>query len=86
MMLREQIAAMVLACLLALFIAICLLLQSGCMSSRGVEEMNFSIPAVFQFEMEFNDEQSTALDVGAPLGFDGLPLLAPAKDNVVPVE
>lgn len=84
-MMREQIAAILLACLLALFIGTCLLL-SGCMSSRGVEEMNFSIPAVFQFEMEFNDEQSTALDVGAPLGFDGLPLLAPPKDVVVPEE
>tara|TARA_Y100000593_G_scaffold33336_1_gene65573 strand:- start:1614 stop:1871 length:258 start_codon:yes stop_codon:yes gene_type:complete len=81
---REQIAAMFMATLLAVFLAALVLLQMGCMASRGVEEMSVSVPAVFQFEMEFNDEQPTSMNVGPSAWWQAL--LHEPELPVVPVE
>lgn len=81
---REQIAAMLLATLLAAFIGILVIFQMGCMSSRGVEEMSIGVPAVFQFEMEFNDEQPTSISVGPGTWWQGL--LHEPELPVIPVE
>lgn len=79
---REQIAAMIMACLLALFMGALLILQSGCMSSKGVEEMSIAVPALFQFEMEFNDETQTSLSVGPATWWEAL--LQTPEDQVIP--
>lgn len=81
---REQLAAIAMACLLAIFIAICLLLQTGCMSSRGVDEMSVSVPALFQFDMEFHEEEPTSLSIGPSTWWEAL-LQAP-ESVVVPAE
>lgn len=82
---KSQIGGIIMA-----FVTFCVimlvLLLSGCVSTRGIEEISFGIPMVLMLELEYNDEAETSLDVGLDLGFDGLPLLAPATQEVVPVE
>jgi len=86
MMIREQLAAISLATLTAFLIMLILLFNSGCVSTRGIEEISFGIPTLLMLELEYNEESDTSLDVGINLGFDGLPLRAPAIQEVVPVE
>ena len=72
--------------LVTFFVIMLMLLLSGCVSTKGIEEISFGIPMVLMLELEYNDEAETSLDVGLDLGFDGLPLRAPATQEVVPVE
>jgi len=62
------------------------LLLTGCVSTRGIEEISFGIPTLLMLELEYNEEADTSLDVGLPLGFDGLPLTAAPVEQIVPVE
>jgi hypothetical protein len=86
MIFKGQLAAISLATLTAFLIMLIMLLSSGCVSTKGIEEISFGIPLVLMMELEYNDEADTSLNIGLPLGFDGLPLLAPANEEVVPVE
>lgn len=81
---REALAAIGMACLLALALSALVILQFGCMSSRGVEEMSVAVPALFQFDMEFQDDAPTSLSVGPATWWESL--LETPENLVVPVD
>jgi uncharacterized protein YegL len=60
-------------------IMLLVLIFSGCMHGRNVKELNIAIPALFQYEMEFNEDRETALDVSA-IPLDALPV-----EEIVPI-
>ena len=81
---REALAAIGMACLLALALSALVILQFGCMSSKGVDEMSVSVPALFQFDMEFHEETPTSLSIGPSTWWESL--LETPESLVVPVK
>ena len=81
---KEALAAIAMACFIALLLSALVLLQFGCMSSKGVDEMSVSVPALFQFDMEFHEEEPTSLSIGPSTWWEAL--LQTPENLVVPVQ
>lgn len=81
---KEALAAIAMACFIALLLSALVLLQFGCMSSKGVDEMSVSVPALFQFDMEFHEETPTSLSIGPATWWESL--LETPETLVMPVD
>ena len=66
MRLRHQVGAILLALVLAGFMAALLLVSSGCVSTKGVQRMDMGIPAIFEWDIEFQDKGNTSMDIVTP--------------------
>tara|TARA_Y100000310_G_scaffold325665_1_gene389456 strand:+ start:401 stop:730 length:330 start_codon:yes stop_codon:yes gene_type:complete len=69
---KSQLPPIIILCLLV-GIAMMLMVCSGCMHTKGIKEMDVGIPALFQWEIEFNEDKDTSLDIIAP-AIEDLPI------------